>query len=191
MTERTNELPTDAIVEILHRYGLGRGSKTHGVDTLLERARAQFAALQSAAQQRDGYAQECHEVEQLLGRALGYPVADESIGGDGTEIVADQPPRVLAAMAAEKLAAQGMTLDDARKVLPSAEWKSNTTRHFPAGEIWHRRNREEPWFYIEENDSIDTECPVTIAQAEAAIRLRAAMQGDSPTAVALREEYAR
>ena len=36
---------TDAIREILHRYGLGRGSKTHGLDTLLERARTALAAL--------------------------------------------------------------------------------------------------------------------------------------------------
>lgn len=51
-----------------------------------------------------GLLRECHEVEQVLGKVLGYPLMGPEVGGDNTEVcVGDHTPGTLAAEAADKI----------------------------------------------------------------------------------------
>jgi hypothetical protein len=97
---------------------------------------------------------------------------------------------------------QPMTLDEARKVLPSSKWRYDARFYDINGQPTERM--EPKWAVlisrIDEDDvfawsayGIAYECPFRTKRKhrDAAETLFAAMQGDSPEAQAVREEYAR
>jgi hypothetical protein len=69
------------------------------------------ARLSQALEERDGYVRECYEVEQTLGKALGYPwFKDDQKNFPGTDVadgvcVGEHTPGTIAAEAATKLIA--------------------------------------------------------------------------------------
>lgn len=134
MSERTNELPDDAMRECIHAC---EDSNSTSDKSNARKARVELAALQSAA--------------------------------------------------------QGMTLDDTRKVLPARTdgdgWRLYSIDAIHMKIVWSRRGTDYVVTY-HSTEMFATTLNLSVDEIVALRTLFAAMQGDSAEAVALREEYA-
>jgi hypothetical protein len=79
----------------------GRDHRIEKLETALGQA---FRAVQRRTQQRDGLAQEAYEVDQTLGKALGYPVYGPEMDAPAGDVcTGEDTPATLAAAAAQQL----------------------------------------------------------------------------------------